>query len=216
MIHTFSMNHLNFVVDENSGSIHVVDDVGFDIIRDKQELPCVDDVVKSLCNQYKKADILDAFTEIELLIKEGSLFTPESKLKAAAALKPEHSGIKALCLHVSHDCNLRCEYCFASKGDYQTGRKLMPEDVALKATDYLVEQSGHRHTIEIDFFGGEPLLNFETVKAVVAYGRELEHHTGKRFYFTITTNARRLVASAGQNFFVRVVATPMLGLQMEI
>ena len=192
MIHSFSMNHLNFVVDGNSGSIHVVDDVGFDIIRDKQELPCVDDVVKSLCNQYKKVDILEAFREIELLVEEGALFTPESKLKATAALKPEHSGIKALCLHVSHDCNLRCEYCFASKGDYQTGRKLMPEDVALKATDYLVEHSGHRHTIEIDFFGGEPLLNFETVKAVVAYGRELERHTGKRFYFTITTNATLL------------------------
>jgi uncharacterized protein len=192
VIHTFSIDNLNFAVDGNSGSIHVLDDVGYDIVQDTMELPGLDDVIASLNSKYKKTDILEAYREIELLIKGGALFTPESKLQAAAAVRPPYPGIKALCLHVAHDCNLRCEYCFASKGDYHTGRKMMPREVALKATDYLVEHSGKRHTIEIDFFGGEPLLNFETVKEVVAYGRGMERQVGKRFYFTITTNASLL------------------------
>ena len=192
MIHTFALNNLNFAVDGNSGSIHVLDDVSFDIVHDKNELPSIDDVILSLSNKYKKADILEAYKEIELLTKEGTLFTPESELKAAAALRTENPGIKALCLHVSHDCNLRCEYCFASKGDYQTGRKIMSREVALKAVDFLIEHSGKRHNIEIDFFGGEPLMNFETVKEAVAYSREIERHVGKRFYFTMTTNATLL------------------------
>lgn len=169
-----------------------MDDVSFDIIHDSNEIPTENDTILSLSNKYDKTDILEAYREIEMLIKEGTLFTPESKLKAAAALRTGPLGIKALCLHVSHDCNLRCEYCFASKGDYQTGRKMMPQEVALKAVDFLVEHSGKRHNIEIDFFGGEPLMNFETVKKAVAYGREIERHVGKHFYFTITTNATLL------------------------
>ena len=193
MIHTFTLNGLNFAVDGNSGSIHVLDDVSFDIIHNKNTLPSMDDVLSSLSSKYNKTDILEAYREIEILINEGTLFTPESELKAAAALRTENPGIKALCLHVSHDCNLRCEYCFASKGDYHTSRKNdAAREVALKAVDFLIKHSGRRHNIEIDFFGGEPLMNFETVKEVVTYGREIERHVGKRFYFTITTNATLL------------------------
>ena len=120
--------------------------------------------------------------------EQGLLFTGPQEIEKAVSVNNLPDSIKALCLHVSHDCNLTCEYCFASKGDYKSGRKQMDKDIAFKAVDYLVNNSGNRKNIEIDFFGGEPLLNFTVVKEVVDYGRELENKTGKKFYFTITTN----------------------------
>ena len=193
MIHTFTLNGLNFAVDGNSGSILTLDDLSFNMIHKKTALPAVDEVMLSLQDRYGSSDILDAYHELESLKEEGLLFTPDANLeRAASSLNTDALGIKSLCLHVSHDCNLRCEYCFASKGDYQTGRTMMPVNIALKAVDYLMRNSGTRQNIEIDFFGGEPLMNFEVVKNVVSYARELEKRSNKQFYFTITTNGTLL------------------------
>ncbi|MEN6412638.1 MAG: thioether cross-link-forming SCIFF peptide maturase [Veillonellales bacterium] len=131
-------------------------------------------------------------SEIKLLAEQGLLFTSNSYLEHIVQQKKADHSVKALCLHVAHDCNLRCEYCFAAKGDYHSGRKLMPLEVALAAVDFLVKNSGNKHTLEIDFFGGEPLMNFDTVKKVVAYGRNIEKKSEKHFYFTITTNGTLL------------------------
>ena len=142
----------------------------------------------SSLSNYSYDAIKEAYNEIKALKAQGLLFSDLQDIEEIVLTKKAEDSIKALCLHVSHDCNLRCEYCFASKGDYKSGRRLMTKEIALKAVDYLVANSGHRHNIEIDFFGGEPLMNFDTVKEVVAYGRELENKSGKKFYFTITTN----------------------------
>jgi uncharacterized protein len=188
LVHTYSMNGFNIAVDGNSGSIHLLDELSFKILEDMQELSPVDDVIRKLGILYKKEDIIEAYDEIKHLKEEGLLFTPISELENIPPNTNNVDNIKALCLHVSHDCNLRCKYCFASTGDYKSGRKLMSRDMAKKAVDYLVENSGKRKNIEIDFFGGEPMLNLKTVKETVSYARGLEKSTGKSFYFTITTN----------------------------
>lgn len=192
MIHTFSMNSLNFAIDGNSGSIHLLDEISYQILSGIQDLLPFSEIVKYLNQSYLYEEIKEAYDEIKLLKEQGLLFSISQNIEEMVSEKKGTDSIKALCLHVSHDCDLSCEYCFASKGDYKSGRRLMSRDVALKAVDYLVDNSGHRHNIEIDFFGGEPLLNFDTVKEVVAYGRELENKTGKKFYFTITTNGTKL------------------------
>ncbi|NSW92720.1 MAG: thioether cross-link-forming SCIFF peptide maturase [Firmicutes bacterium] len=213
MVHTFTMNGYNFAVDGNSGSIHVLDDISYQLLSGMKELIPLNDVIKNFkkkvrghtysadglgveeCppfTRYSYEEIKEAYDEIKSLKEQGLLFSTPQNIEEMVLAKKGADGIKALCLHVSHDCNLSCEYCFASKGDYKSGRRLMTKDIALKAVDYLVDNSGYRHNIEIDFFGGEPLMNFDTVKEVVAYGRELENKTGKKFYFTITTNGTLL------------------------
>lgn len=210
MVHTFTMNGCNFAVDGNSGSIHVLDDISYRLLSGMQELVPLNDVIKHFkkkvrgqtspadelsvdeCPLLKYEEIKEAYDEIKSLKEQGLLFSTPQSIEEMISAKKDADGIKALCLHVSHDCNLSCEYCFASKGDYKSGRRLMTKDIALKAVDYLVSNSGYRHNIEIDFFGGEPLMNFDTVREVVAYGRELENKTGKKFYFTITTNGTLL------------------------
>lgn len=188
MVHVFTLNKMNFAVDGNSGSIHLLDNLSYRILSEMKELTNLNDTIEKLKTEYSYDEIKEAYDEIERLKEQGLLFSTTKTIEEMVSAKKSTDSIKALCLHVSHDCNLSCEYCFASKGDYQTGRKLMTKDVALKAVDYLVANSGQRHNIEIDFFGGEPLMNFDTVKEVVAYGRKLENKTGKKFYFTITTN----------------------------
>ncbi len=192
MIHTFTMNGCNIAVDGNSGSIHILDEISYNMISNMQELLPLNNMIQQFHNKYSDEDITETYNEIKSLKEQGLLFTTSQDIENAFAVNTNVNGIKALCLHVSHDCNLSCEYCFASKGDYKSGRSLMSKDVALKAVDYLVSNSGPRHNIEIDFFGGEPLMNFDTVKAVVTYGKELENKTGKNFYFTITTNGTLL------------------------
>lgn len=192
MVHTFTLNGCNIAVDGNSGSIHVLDDISYNMMSGTQELLPLNDMILRFRGIYSDEDITEAYNEIKSLKEQGLLFTTVQDIENAIGIKTGANGIKALCLHVSHDCNLSCEYCFASKGDYKSGRRLMSKDVALKAVDYLVANSGHRHNIEIDFFGGEPLMNFDTVKDVVAYGRGLESKAGKKFYFTITTNGTLL------------------------
>lgn len=188
MVHTYSLNGYQIAVDGNSGSIHVLDDLTYQLLKDEKNMPSKAQAQKKLKDAYTDDEISEAYEEIQSLHNEGVLFSSIQSLNDAIGTRRIKTGLKALCLHVSHDCNLRCEYCFASEGDYNCGRKLMSREVALKAVDLLVANSTGRRHIEIDFFGGEPLMNFEVVKDVVAYGRRLERTTDKKFHFTITTN----------------------------
>ena len=192
MVHTYSLNGYNIAIDGNSGAVHLLDDLTYQIIQDEKYLPSIKKVVYKLKSKFKLEEIEEAYKEIKLLEEQGDLFSTNEDIENAAASKKVITTLKALCLHVSHDCNLRCEYCFASEGDYKSGRKLMEKEVAINAVDYLVANSSGRQKIEIDFFGGEPLMNFNVVEAVVKYGRQIEKDTNKRFYFTITTNATLL------------------------
>ncbi len=192
MVHTFTLNGCHIAVDSNSGSVHILDDVSFEMLTNMPELVPLAAIAPGLCTKYSDTEIAEAYSEIKRLAEQNLLFTPNHYLEQIAREKKADHSVKALCLHVAHDCNLRCEYCFAAKGDYHSGRKLMPAEVALTAVDFLVKNSGHKRTLEIDFFGGEPLMNFDTIKKVVAYGRNIEKKSEKKFYFTITTNGTLL------------------------
>ena len=192
MVHTYSLNGYNIAIDGNSGSIHMLDHIAYQMLKESDEMPSLANVQEKLKKKYTVNEIREAYSEIKSLTEQGMLFSSIKNLEEVVSSKQMNNGLKALCLHVSHDCNLRCEYCFASSGDYNSGRTLMDKEVALKAVDYLVQNSKNRHNIEIDFFGGEPLMNFDVVKETVAYGRKLEKTTGKHFYFTITTNGTLL------------------------
>lgn len=190
MIHKYRFENTNFVVDVNSGAVHVVDNIAFDILDfipgtffDYSESY----VIKKLSDKYSENDIKDAYAELVSLYENGKLFSndPYSKLVTNGI---EFSPIKAICLNVSHDCNLRCEYCFASKGDFKCQRELMSLETAKKAVDFLIKKSEGIKNLEMDFFGGEPLMNFNVVKATVEYARSLEKKYNKNFRFTITTN----------------------------
>lgn len=186
-IHKFELNDKKVVLDINSGAVHIVDDLIWDIL-DLFEGHDKEDIVKSLENKYNRQAIEDGIQEIEYLVKKGALYS-DSHYPKNLDYNPNNL-VKALCLHVAHDCNLRCRYCFASQGDYnKEERLLMPLEVGKKALLYLVKNSGSRKNLEVDFFGGEPLMNFDVVKELVYYGRELEKEHDKNFRFTITTNA---------------------------
>lgn len=201
MVHMFSFDGLHIVNDTASGAVHVFDDVSYDIINEyarwKETNQTKDkdiffDHIKSLfADKYSEKDIYEAWQEIKHLEDEGLLFSQDDYEQYASDLH-EYRGIKALCLHVSHDCNMRCKYCFASTGDFGTGRLLMDEDTAKSAIDFLVENSAGRRNLEVDFFGGEPLMNFDVVKKTVEYARSIEAKKNKHFRFTITTNALAL------------------------
>ena len=188
MVHTYKLNDCFIAIDGNSGSIHLLDEITYDILKDSEELPELSETIQRLNKKYPLNEIEDAYNEIIELKNGDVLFTKNQDLEKLAHSKNIDTSVKAMCLHVSHDCNLRCEYCFASEGDYNCGRKLMSIETAKKAVDYLIENSKGRSHIEIDFFGGEPMMNFDVVKETVAYGRSLEKSTGKHFWFTTTTN----------------------------
>lgn len=192
MVHTYKLNGYNIAVDGNSGSIHILDDISFDILGKMKDFMSLDYIIESFKNTYDIDDIIEAYNEIKELKDKELLYTSNESIEDLVKDREDIHSLKALCLHIAHDCNLRCEYCFASKGDYKSGRSLMSEEVALKAVDYLVDNSGSRLNIEIDFFGGEPLMNFDVVKKVVEYGRSIEKERDKKFYFTITTNGMLL------------------------
>ena len=193
MIHQFKQAGLSIVVDVFSGSIHLVDDVAYDLIA-LYESNTKDQIVATLAEKYagegvSPAEIAECYDEITSLKDEGKLFAPDTFSNIATSLKEKTSGVvKALCLHVAHTCNLNCSYCFASQGKYAGERAIMSEEVGKKALDFLIENSGTRHNLEVDFFGGEPLMNFDVVKNLVAYAREREKECGKNFRFTLTTN----------------------------
>lgn len=192
MVHTFTSLGIHLAVDVNSGAVHVLDKPAYDLLSLLNEPlgeTCPPDVAAQL-PQYSHEVITEAWNDLLSLQKEGLLFVDDSYLDpASATLMQQDAPIKALCLHVSHDCNLRCKYCFASTGDFGTGHRMtMDVETAKKAIDFVVERSGSRRNIEVDFFGGEPLMAMDTVKATVEYARGLEKEKNKNFRFTITTN----------------------------
>ena len=179
------MNDLNIVVDVNGGAVHVVDEITFDVL-DYYELNDVEKIAKKL-PKYTLDEIKEIFDEIKSLVEDGLLYSPDNYLDIDA-FKNREPVVKAMCLHIAHDCNLKCKYCFASQGDFGGAKSIMSFEVGKKALEYLVDNSGSRKNLEVDFFGGEPLMNFEVVKQLVEYGNELAKEKGKNFRFTITTN----------------------------
>ena len=192
MVHQYKNNGYNIVLDVNSGSIHVVDEVVYDVIgmyEDKQPK----EITARMLDKYKdenltEKDIQEIFEDIEQLKENGTLFSEDIYENGVIDFKKRQTVVKALCLHIAHDCNLACRYCFAGEGEYQGDRSLMSYEVGKKALDFLVANSGSRRNLEVDFFGGEPLMNFDVVKKLVAYGRSLEKENDKHFRFTLTTN----------------------------
>ena len=193
MVHEYKLNGYNIVLDTCSGSIHTVDDLAYDIIALYKEKK-VEEIISLMLEKYKddksitKEEILSCIDDIKELEKEGSLFSKDIYEDIAKNFKTNKQEIKALCLHVAHTCNLNCEYCFASQGKYHGERALMPFEVGKRALDFLIKNSGTRHNLEVDFFGGEPLMNFDVVKKLVKYAREKEKEYNKNFRFTLTTN----------------------------
>lgn len=193
MIHRYKLNGYNIVLDVFSGSVHVVDDLAYDVIG-LYEDKSADEMIPLMLEKYSgdseidEAEIRDCIADIEELKDEGKLFTSDDYADLAFDFKARNTVVKALCLHVAHTCNLNCEYCFASQGKYHGDRALMSFEVAKQAIDFLIENSGSRRNLEVDFFGGEPLMNFEVVKEITAYCRSIEKEKGKNFRFTLTTN----------------------------
>ena len=194
MVHQYKLNGYNIVVDACSGAIHTVDDVAYDIIamyKDATE----EEIVSALMVKYgsrqdvTEAEIRECIADVAELERQGRLFSPDTFAPMAGVLK-ERSGdvVKALCLHVAHTCNLNCAYCFASQGKYHGERALMSFETGKRALDFLIEHSGSRRNLEVDFFGGEPLMNWDVVKQLVRYARSVEKEKGKNFRFTLTTN----------------------------
>lgn len=193
MIHQYKLGGYNIVLDICSGSVHAVDDIAYDIISQFSENDR-ESIISALTEKYSsknvsKKDIEECYEQIVSLKNEGKLFAPDTFEPMAGKLKEKTSGVvKALCLHIAHTCNLNCEYCFASQGKYKGERAVMSFEVGKRALDWLIENSGSRKNLEVDFFGGEPLMNFEVVKRLVAYARSIEKEKGKNFRFTLTTN----------------------------
>lgn len=187
MVHQYKSNGYNIVLDVNSGSVHVVDDLVYDIIE-LYEKASEDEIAAQLGNRYDIDDIHEAYAEIGELVKEECLFTEDIYKDYIFDFKRRPTVVKALCLHIAHDCNLACKYCFAEEGEYHGRRALMSFEVGKKALDFLIANSGSRRNLEVDFFGGEPLMNWDVVKQLVAYGREQEKIHDKNFRFTLTTN----------------------------
>lgn len=203
MIHQYKNNGYNIVMDVNSGSVHSVDEIVYDVVESFDNIIKADtdnNIKASDFNNYKAeikgklsklyidADIDEAMEEVEELIKEELLFTEDVYKQYIIDFKKRKTVVKALCLHIAHDCNLACKYCFAEEGEYHGRRALMSLEVGKKALDFLVENSGNRVNLEVDFFGGEPLMNWDVVKELVKYGREIEKKHNKNFRFTLTTN----------------------------
>lgn len=190
MVHQYKLNGYDIVLDTASGSVHLVDDVAYDIIEMyKSRTP--DEICAAVCAKYPEVtreDVLECLDDIAALEAAHKLLTPDDYEELAGEYKERSKVIKALCLHVAHTCNLNCSYCFASQGKYHGERALMSFEVGRRALDFLVENSGTRRNLEVDFFGGEPLMNWQVVKDLVAYARSIEKDAGKNFRFTLTTN----------------------------
>ena len=188
MIHRYRNNGFNIVLDVNSGSVHVVDDVTYEVIPLFEEGKEKEEIVTLLKDKYAVSDIEESFDEITQLKEDGSLFTEDIYRQYIKEFKKRQTVVKAMCLHIAHDCNLACKYCFAEEGEYHGRRALMSYEVGKKALDFLIENSGKRVNLEVDFFGGEPLMNWDVVKRLVEYGRSREEECNKKFRFTLTTN----------------------------
>lgn len=211
LVHQYKSNGYNIVLDVNSGMIHVVDDLAYDIIG-MYENNSKENIIAAMVEKYTNPEymklivekcckenftenieslvrqIMEVMMDVEQLKREGSLFTKDVYEDYIKEFKSRSTVVKALCLHIAHDCNLACSYCFAEEGEYKGRRALMSYEVGKRALDFLIENSGNRRNLEVDFFGGEPLMNFEVVKELVRYGREQEKLHNKNFRFTLTTN----------------------------
>ncbi len=190
MIHKYCLNGYRIVLDTNSGAVHVFDELPYAMLEYlDEEVPETPpkDMWEKLSKTYDPQAIQEAYAELRQLFEEGSLFSSDEDYTKLSNLL-QNAPIKAMCLNVAHDCNLKCEYCFASKGDFGCGPKLMSFEVGKKAIDFLIENSGSRRNLEVDFFGGEPLMNFPVVKQIVSYARKVEKEKNKNFRFTLTTN----------------------------
>lgn len=190
LIHKFIQGDERYLIDVNSGVVHVIDELVYNLLdinklKDKQQ------VLECYKEKYSEQEILEAYEELEELVKEGLLYTSDLYEDIAMNDKSK-SFVKALCLNVAHDCNLKCKYCFADEGEYKGCRKLLTPEVGKKSIDFVIKNSGPRRNIEIDLFGGEPLMNFDTIKEVVDYAREQEKIHKKNIRFTMTTNATLL------------------------
>ncbi|MGN0325393.1 MAG: thioether cross-link-forming SCIFF peptide maturase [Lachnospiraceae bacterium] len=192
MIHQYQSNGYNIVLDVNSGSVHVVDDAAYGLIAKVDEDLKAGMAETAIRAKYQTAEEQEALDEIFTLKNENMLFTEDIYEPYIDQFMKRETVVKAMCLHIAHDCNLACRYCFAGEGEYHGGRGLMSFEVGKKALDYLVAHSGNRVNLEVDFFGGEPLLNWDVVKQLVAYGRSLEEPNHKKFRFTLTTNGTLL------------------------
>lgn len=200
VIHQYKNNGYQIVLDVNSGSVHVVDDVCYDLIASLEAMnpehteetlrsgDAFARVKEELGNRYSTEELSEAMEDIIALTGAGQLFTKDTYEAYIGAVKSRKTVVKALCLHIAHDCNLACKYCFAEEGEYHGRRALMSYEVGKKALDFLIANSGSRRNLEVDFFGGEPLMNWKVVKDLVAYGREQEKIHDKHFRFTLTTN----------------------------
>ena len=192
MIHQYKNNGYNIVLDVNSGSVHVVDEVAYDVIAvcnqctDKKNME--KQVYGTLTGRYPREELTEALADVRELMEADQLFSEDVYEPYIQDFKERETVVKALCIHITHDCNLACKYCFAGEGEYHGSRALMSVETGKKALDFLVANSGNRTNLEVDFFGGEPLMNWETVKELVAYGRSLEKPFQKKFRFTLTTN----------------------------
>ena len=193
MIHCYQMNGYNIILDVHSGGVHVVDELFYRLAQEI-EPPLPEACPPALTEKYAaygKDAVEEVYAELLELYRQGSLYSPDDYGQFADRMVL--SPIKAMCLHISHDCNLRCDYCFAGTGDFGTGHRMeMPLEVGKKAIDFLIEKSENRRNLELDFFGGEPLMNFDVVKEIVRYARQREKECGKNFRFTVTTNGTLL------------------------
>lgn len=193
MIHQYKQNGYNIVLDIASGSVHSVDGLAYDIIELFEDLT-PEEIIEKLLRKYAddlsvtREEILDCIEDVKELKAAGQLFSEDTYEEHAGDFKEKSRAIKALCLHVAHSCNLTCEYCFAAQGKYHGERALMSFEVGKQALEFLIANSGNQKNLEVDFFGGEPLMNWEVVKRLVAYARSREEETGKHFRFTLTTN----------------------------
>ena len=200
LIHQYQNNGYYIVLDVYSGAVHVVDRLCYDVIKRLDEMQenqtkeslekpeTLKRLIETLGGSYSRKDIEDALSDVTELTESGRLFTQDTYEDYIGEVKKRKTVVKALCLHIAHDCNLACRYCFAEEGEYHGRRALMSYEVGKKALDFLIAGSGSRHNLEVDFFGGEPLMNWQVVKDLVAYGREQEKIHNKHFRFTVTTN----------------------------
>ena len=187
MVHQYKNNGYNIVLDVNSGAIHVVDDVTYDVIELFED-NSAKEIIEKLVDRYPQTEIEEAIQEVNELKDNEELFTEDTYKERIIDFKKRQTVVKALCLHIAHDCNLACRYCFAEEGEYHGRRALMSYETGKQALDFLIANSGSRRNLEVDFFGGEPLMNWDVVKQLVAYGRQQEKLHDKHFRFTLTTN----------------------------
>ena len=191
LIHKFKQGENYYVLDVNSGAVHIVDQLVYDILEDDKIKPKVE-VLEELKDKYNSEELSEAYDEIQELAEDGVIYSKDQYEEIANSSMDDRDYIKAICLNVIHGCNLRCKYCFADEGEYHGHKGVMDFETAKKAIDYVIKRSGPRKNIEIDLFGGEPTMIMDTLKEVIQYARDNEKKWGKTIRFTMTTNATLL------------------------